>query len=59
VQTRDPVGTPIAGITRTEHAAPAFERAQARVAAAGLRDASRGTSLGGLSIRGLIDEGRR
>ncbi|MEZ5727395.1 MAG: type II toxin-antitoxin system prevent-host-death family antitoxin [Burkholderiaceae bacterium] len=35
-----------------------FDRAKARQAAAALLDASRGLSLGGLSIKELIDQGR-
>jgi prevent-host-death family protein len=37
---------------------PSFDRAKARRAAAGLLEASRGVTLGGLRIRDLIDEGR-
>lgn len=36
-----------------------FDREKARAAAAALLDASRGLSLGGLTIRDMIDEGRR
>lgn len=36
-----------------------FDREKARRAADGLRAASEGAILGGLSIRDLIDEGRR
>ena len=35
-----------------------FDREKARRAVAGLLEASRGLSLGGLKIRDLIDEGR-
>jgi prevent-host-death family protein len=54
VITRD--GKPVA---RLVSAAPAFDRERARRAADGLRAASKGLSLGGLTIRELIDEGRR
>jgi prevent-host-death family protein len=37
---------------------PGFDREKAARAAEGLRRASRGLSLGGLTIRELIDEGR-
>jgi prevent-host-death family protein len=37
---------------------PAFDRAKARQAAKMLKEASRGLSLGGLSIKELINEGR-
>ena len=40
-------------------AGPAFDRDKARQAAAGLRRASRGTTLGGLAIKDLVNEGRR
>ena len=36
-----------------------FDRAKARRAAAGLRAASKGQTLGGLTLRELIDDGRR
>ncbi|HMR34470.1 MAG TPA: type II toxin-antitoxin system Phd/YefM family antitoxin [Geminicoccaceae bacterium] len=36
-----------------------FDRAKAKRAADGLRAASRGLSLGGLSLKQLISEGRR
>jgi prevent-host-death family protein len=39
-------------------AASTFDREKARRAAEGLREASRGTTLGGLRIKELIDEGR-
>lgn len=39
-------------------AAPDFDRERARRAAAGLREASRGNTLGGIRIRDLVDEGR-
>jgi len=38
--------------------APNFDREKARRAAAGLREASRGATLGGLRIKDLVDEGR-
>ena len=38
---------------------PGFDRNKARRAAQGLRDASRGATLGGLTIKDLIEEGRR
>ena len=37
---------------------PSFDREKARRAAAGLRDASRGTKLGGIKIKTLVNEGR-
>jgi prevent-host-death family protein len=37
---------------------PSFDRSKARRVAAGLLEASRGVTLGGLKIRDLIDEGR-
>jgi prevent-host-death family protein len=37
---------------------PTFDRERARRAAEGLRQASRGTKLGGLKIKDLVDEGR-
>lgn len=39
-------------------AGPGFDRTKARRAVAGLIEASRGLSLGGLKIKDLIDEGR-
>ena len=39
-------------------ATPGFDHAKAAQAACGLLDASRGITLGGISIRDLIDEGR-
>jgi hypothetical protein len=38
---------------------PGFDRDQARGAAAGLLEAAKGLSRDGLTIRELIDEGRR
>ncbi|MDR1709156.1 MAG: type II toxin-antitoxin system prevent-host-death family antitoxin [Candidatus Accumulibacter sp.] len=37
---------------------PAFDRAKARQAAETLLEASRGLSLGGISVKDLVDEGR-
>ena len=37
---------------------PTFDRDKARRAAEGLRQASRGTTLGGITIKDLVDEGR-
>jgi prevent-host-death family protein len=39
-------------------AAPGFDRAKARRAVAGLLEASRGVTLGGLKIKDLVTEGR-
>ena len=39
-------------------ATPGFDRAKAAQAARGLLDASRGITLGGISIKDLVDEGR-
>ena len=39
-------------------AGPSFDREKARRAAAGLREASRGATLGGIPIKDLVDEGR-
>ena len=52
--TRD--GKPVARLVPAE---PGFDRARARRAAAGLRAASKGQTLGGLTLRELIGEGRR
>ena len=49
-------GKPVA---RLVPAGDNFDRAKARRAAAGLRLASKGQTLDGLSIRALVDEGRR
>jgi len=49
-------GKPVARLVRAE---PGFDRAKARRAAEGLRAASKGQALGGLSLRELISEGRR
>ncbi len=48
-------GVPVAKLVP---AGPVFDREKARAAAAGLRDASRGATLGGLAIKELIDSGR-
>jgi len=48
-------GTPIARLTPIE---PTFDREKARRAAAGLREVSRGATLGGLKIKDLVNEGR-
>ncbi len=48
-------GVPVA---RLVPANPGFDRERARRAAAGLREASRGVTLGGLRIKDLVDEGR-
>ena len=49
-------GKPVA---RLVQAAPGFDREQARRAAEGLRAASKGLSLGGVTIKELVAEGRR
>ena len=49
-------GKPIARLVPAE---AGFDRARASRAAAGLRAASAGLTLGGLAIRDLIEEGRR
>lgn len=38
---------------------PTFDRDKARRAAAGLREASQGATLGGIRIKDLVDSGRR
>ena len=48
-------GKPVAKLVP---AGPDFDRAKARRAVAGLLEASRGVTLGGLKIRDLISEGR-
>ena len=48
-------GKPIAKLVPAN---AAFDRAKARRAVAGLIEASRGATLGGLRIKDLIDEGR-
>jgi prevent-host-death family protein len=49
-------GKPVA---RLVPASPGFDREKARRAVAGIIEASRGVTLGGLKIKDLIDEGRR
>ncbi len=49
-------GKPVARLVPAD---AGFDRAKARRAADGLRAASKGQTLGGLSLRTLIDEGRR
>jgi prevent-host-death family protein len=48
-------GVPVAKLVP---AMPRFDRDKARRAAAGLREASRGATLGGIKIKDLVDEGR-
>lgn len=48
-------GKPVAKLVPAN---PGFDKAKARQAIAGLIEASRGLSLGGLKIKDLIDEGR-
>lgn len=48
-------GRPVA---RLVPPSPAFNRERARAAAAEIRAMSKGVTLGGISIRELIDEGR-
>lgn len=48
-------GVPVAKLVPV---APGFDRDKARRAAAGLREASRGTKLGGIRIKDLVNEGR-
>ena len=48
-------GIPVAKLVP---AGPTFDRQKARQAAAGLRAASRGVTLGGITIKELVDEGR-
>lgn len=48
-------GVPIAKLVP---ATPGFDRDKARRAAAGLREASRGVTLGGIKIKDLVNEGR-
>ena len=49
-------GRPVARLVPAE---VGFDRAKARRAAEGLRAASKGATLGGLSLKELIGEGRR
>jgi prevent-host-death family protein len=46
-------------VARLVPAGPEFDREKAQRAASGLREASKGISLGGLKIKDLINEGRR
>ena len=46
-------------VARLVPAEPGFDRAKARRAAAGLLEARRGVTLGGLKIKDLVKEGRR
>ena len=46
-------------VARLVPAEPGFDRAKARRAAAGLLEARRGITLGGLKIKDLVNEGRR
>jgi hypothetical protein len=39
-------------------AVPTFDREKARLAADGIRKLSRGRTLGGITIKDLVDEGR-
>ncbi len=48
-------GIPVAKLVP---AVPSFDREKARRAAAGLREASRGTRLDGIAIKDLVGEGR-
>lgn len=48
-------GRPVAKLVPAE---PGFDREKARRAVAGLIEASRGVTLGGLKIKDLINEGR-
>ena len=49
-------GKPVARLVAAE---PGFNRDKARNAAEGLRQASKGQTLGGLTLKELIAEGRR
>jgi prevent-host-death family protein len=49
-------GKPVARLVRAD---VGFDRAKAKRAAEGLRAASKGATLGGLSLKELIGEGRR
>lgn len=48
-------GVPVAKLVPT---GPGFDRDKAKGAAAGLREASRGATLGGVRIKDLVDDGR-
>jgi prevent-host-death family protein len=45
-------------VARLVPSEPSFDRAKARQAVRGLREASRGITLGGISIKELVDAGR-
>ena len=45
-------------VARLVSAVPGFDRGKARRAAAGIIEASRGLTLGGLAIKDLVNEGR-
>jgi prevent-host-death family protein len=45
-------------VARLVPAGPGFDRDKAREAAAALREASRGLTLGGIGLKALIEEGR-
>jgi antitoxin (DNA-binding transcriptional repressor) of toxin-antitoxin stability system len=49
-------GKPVAKLTRP---GPSFDREKARAAAERIRALSKGASLGGLTIKELIEEGRK
>lgn len=49
-------GLPVAKLVP---ATPGFDRDKARATAQALREASRGTTLGGVSIKDLVEDGRR
>lgn len=49
-------GKPIARLAPLE---TGFNRAKARAAAEGLREASKGLTLGGVTLKALIQDGRR
>jgi len=49
-------GVPVAKLVP---ATPVFDRQKAQQAAAGLRETSQGTTLAGIKIKDLINEGRR
>jgi prevent-host-death family protein len=49
-------GPPVAKLVR---ASPVFDRDKARGTAKALREASRGTTLGGVTIKEFVDDGRR
>ena len=46
-------------VARMVPAGPGFDRERARRAASGLRQASRGVTLGGLNLKELVSQGRR